>query len=86
LNTVEAIVTYAKTHRVDINVGATPSPVLRILFDKNVPGARRFVPMHEVRTVVEMEWPDQLENGELLRVAEEPGFDYLTRIFDISKT
>ena len=67
--------TYAKTHRVDINVGATPSPVLRILFDKNVPGARRFVPMHEVRTVVEMEWPDQLENGELLRVAEESGFD-----------
>jgi hypothetical protein len=48
---------------------------LRILFDKNVPvGARRFLPDHEVHTVVEMGWPDQLENGELLKVAEEFGF------------
>ena len=31
--------------------------------------------MHEVGTVVKMEWPGQLENGELLRVAEESGFD-----------
>jgi hypothetical protein len=51
---------------------------LRILFDKNVPvGARRFLPAHEVHTVVEMGWPDQLENGELLRVAEESGFDVM---------
>jgi predicted nuclease of predicted toxin-antitoxin system len=51
---------------------------LRILFDKNVPvGVRRFLPNHEVRTVVEMGWPDQLENGELLKMAEQAGFDVL---------
>jgi hypothetical protein len=51
---------------------------LRILFDKNVPvGARRFLGKHEVHTVVEMQWPDQLENGELLEVAEESEFDVL---------
>jgi hypothetical protein len=45
---------------------------LRIQFDKNVPvGVRRFLPKHEVHTVVETGWPDQLENGELLKVAEE---------------
>jgi hypothetical protein len=33
-------------------------------------GARRFLPKHEVHTVVEMQWPDQLENGELLKMAE----------------
>jgi hypothetical protein len=33
---------------------------LRILFDNNVPvGARRFLVGHEVRTVVEMNWPPQ---------------------------
>jgi hypothetical protein len=26
---------------------------------------------------VEMQWPDQLENGELLSIAEESGFDVL---------
>jgi hypothetical protein len=51
---------------------------LRILFDKNVPvGVRRFLPTHEVHTVVEMGWPDQLENGELLKVAEESGFNVM---------
>jgi predicted nuclease of predicted toxin-antitoxin system len=51
---------------------------LRILFDKNVPvGVRRFLFNHQVHTVVEMGWPDQLENGELLKVAEESGFDVL---------
>jgi hypothetical protein len=51
---------------------------LLILFDKNVPvGARRFPPGHEVHTVVEMGWPDQLENGELLKVAEQSGFDVM---------
>ena len=51
---------------------------MRILFDKNVPvGVRRFLPKHEVYTVVEMGLPDQLENGELLKVAEESGFDVM---------
>ena len=51
---------------------------MRILFDKNVPvGVRRFLSKHEVHTVVEMQWPDQLENGELLRVAEDSEFDVL---------
>ncbi len=51
---------------------------MRILFDKNVPvGVRRFLFKHEVRTVVEMNWPDQLENGELLKVTEESGFDVM---------
>ena len=48
---------------------------MRILFDKNVPvGARSFLPGHEVHTVVEMGWPDQLENGKLLEVAEQSDF------------
>ena len=51
---------------------------MRILFDKNVPvGVRRFLRGHEVHTVVEMGWPDQLENGELLKVAEQSGFDVM---------
>ena len=51
---------------------------MRILFDKNVPvGARAFLAGHEVRTVVEMGWPDQLENGKLLEVAEQSGFDVM---------
>jgi hypothetical protein len=51
---------------------------LRILFDKNVPvGARTFLLGHEVHTVVEMGWPDQLENGELLEAAEHSGFDVM---------
>jgi hypothetical protein len=51
---------------------------LRILFDKNVPvGVRRFLAGHEVRTVVEMGWPPQLENGELLKTAEMAAFAVL---------
>ena len=51
---------------------------MRILFDKNVPvGVRGFLPNHEVRTFVEMQWPDQLENGELLTMAEQAGFDVM---------
>ena len=51
---------------------------MRILFDKNVPvGVRRFLPKHEVYTVLEMEWPDQLENGELLRLTEKSGFNVM---------
>jgi predicted nuclease of predicted toxin-antitoxin system len=51
---------------------------LRILFDKNVPvGVRSFLPNHGVHTLVEMRWPEQLENGELLRMAEKAGFELL---------
>ena len=51
---------------------------MRILFDKNVPvGVRRFLSGHEVRTVVEMQWHPQLENGELLKAAEAAGFDVM---------
>jgi hypothetical protein len=51
---------------------------LRILFDHNVPvGARHFLTGHEVRTVVEMGWPAQLENGDLLKAAEAAAFDVL---------
>ena len=49
---------------------------MRIVFDKNVPiGVRGFLPNHEVRTFVEMGWHPQLENGALLRCAEDSGFD-----------
>jgi hypothetical protein len=51
---------------------------LRILFDKNVPvGVRYFLPAHEVRTVTELKWHPQLQNGELLRAAEAEAFDVL---------
>jgi hypothetical protein len=44
---------------------------LRVLFDKNVPiGGRQFLLQHEVCTFVEMQWHPQLENGELLQMAE----------------
>ena len=51
---------------------------MRILLDHNVPvGVRDFLAGHEVLTVVEMSWPPQLENGELLRAAEVAAFDVL---------
>lgn len=51
---------------------------MRILFDKNVPvGVRAFLAAHEVRTVVEMNWPQQLENGDLLNAAEMAAFDVM---------
>jgi hypothetical protein len=51
---------------------------LRILFDKNVPvGIRRFLTGHQVRTFVQTGWPVQLEYGELLKAAENAGFDVL---------
>jgi hypothetical protein len=51
---------------------------LRIVFDKNVPvGVRRFLSNHEVRTFVEMRWHPQLQNGELIEVAEASGFDVM---------
>ena len=44
---------------------------LRILLDHNVPvGVRSFLVQHEVRTVIEMQWRPQIENGELLAAAE----------------
>ncbi len=62
---------------------------MRILFDKNVPvGVRRFLTGHEVHTVVELNWPPQLENGELLDAAEAAGFDVMItsdQNIDISK-
>lgn len=49
-----------------------------ILFDKNVPvGLRHFFPEHEVRTIAESGWSEQLENGDLLRAAEGSGFDVI---------
>jgi hypothetical protein len=49
---------------------------LRILFDKHVPvGVRRFLLEHDVFTLAEMRWPEQLENDELLTAAEESKFD-----------
>ena len=51
---------------------------MRILFDNNVPvGVRRFLIKHEVHTFVEMQWRPQLENGELLKAAEESAFDVM---------
>lgn len=51
---------------------------MRVLFDKNVPvGVRHFLLLHEVRTFVVMQWPPQLENGELLQMAEETGFNVM---------
>jgi hypothetical protein len=51
---------------------------LHILFDKNVPvGVRCFLARHEVRTVVELRWSPQLENGELLKAAEESAYNVL---------
>ncbi len=49
---------------------------MRILFDKNVPvGVRRFLSGHDVRTFVEMH--PQLENGELLKAAEDAQCDIM---------
>ena len=51
---------------------------MRILLDHNVPaGVRVFLAGHEVLTIVEMNWPPQLENGALLRMAEAESFDVL---------
>lgn len=51
---------------------------MRILLDHNVPvGVRTLLPEHEVHTVVEMQWPSQIENGELISAAESKKFDVL---------
>ena len=47
---------------------------MKVLFDHNVPRKlRRALPDHDVSTADEMGWAE-LENGELLRAAEEAGF------------
>lgn len=47
---------------------------MKILFDQGVPAPlRRHLAGHEVQTAYERGWSD-LSNGELLRVAEEAGF------------
>jgi hypothetical protein len=38
---------------------------------------RLFLTKHEVRTIAEMDWPAQLENGELLKAAETAAFEVL---------
>jgi hypothetical protein len=51
---------------------------LRILFDNNVPvGVRAFLPKHEVRTILEMNWSPRIKNGELLEAAQQAAFDIL---------
>lgn len=51
---------------------------MRILLDHNVPvGVRTLLPEHEIYTVVEMRWPPQIENGELITAAEATRFDVL---------
>lgn len=55
-----------------------------ILFDKNLPvGVRRFLARHEVRTVVERNWPPQLQNGELLRATESAALVLITSDWNI---
>jgi hypothetical protein len=50
---------------------------MRILFDQGTPvGIRNFLPEHFVRTVRQQGWSMFL-NGDLLRAAEEAGFDVL---------
>ena len=50
---------------------------MRVLFDQATPvPLRRFLPGHDVRTAAQ-EGRDRLRNGDLLRAAEEAGFDVL---------
>lgn len=53
---------------------------MRVLFDHNVDRRfRRFVPGHEIKTTREMRW-EQLQNGALLRMAADAGFDAFVSI------
>jgi predicted nuclease of predicted toxin-antitoxin system len=48
---------------------------LRVLFDEDVPGKlARFLPQHEIHTVVSMQW-GHIKNGELLTLIERERFD-----------
>jgi|SRR5580658_304061 hypothetical protein len=50
---------------------------MRILFDQATPvPIRAYLDRHEVRTASQQGW-DKLQNGQLLAVAEEAGFDVL---------
>lgn len=50
---------------------------MRILFDQCTPvGIKRVLQEHEIRTAAEQDWSTLL-NGELLRAAEDAGFDVL---------
>jgi PIN like domain len=48
---------------------------LKVLFDEDVPGKlARFLPQHEIHTVVNMQWGG-IKNGELLTLIERERFD-----------
>jgi hypothetical protein len=50
---------------------------MRVLFDQGTPvPISRFLPAHTVRTTLQEGW-DTLTNGNLLRVAEDAGFEVL---------
>ena len=50
---------------------------MKILFDNNVPRQlRRLLPGHFIATAREMDWAE-LVNGQLLRAAEDAGFDVM---------
>jgi Domain of unknown function (DUF5615) len=50
---------------------------MRVLLDENIPhGVRKLLPEHDVFTVAYMEWAG-IKNGELLKAAEDDGFDVL---------
>lgn len=50
---------------------------MNVLLDKNVPfGLRRFLSTHFIQTTAELGW-GRLENGDLLRVAEEADMDVM---------
>jgi hypothetical protein len=50
---------------------------MRVLFDQGTPKPiKRYLPLHEVHTAWEMGW-SEIENGELLRLAEQNGFELL---------
>jgi hypothetical protein len=50
---------------------------MRVLFDQGTPvGIRPFLKEHTVQTTAQRGW-DKLKNGELLKAAEDVGFDVL---------
>ncbi len=50
---------------------------MKVLFDHNVPRKlRRHLRVYAVRTAEEMDW-NELVNGQLLRAAEDAGFDMM---------
>ncbi len=50
---------------------------MRVLFDNGTPrGIAKALPEHEVQEARDLGW-DRLENGELLKAAEEAGFEVL---------